>query len=114
MSQSFRPVKETWFPHSSQFIDRDALLAILERIALDISSAYEETEYGEVTVFYVSNGADFLRFIEKDEDFNVAYLGHDIEVEADDLQSLLSNMKGLLVEWRKAIDETGALRFYLD
>ena len=114
MSMNFRPVKETWYEGSSQFIEHDLVLAVFEHVALAISSEYSQDEYGELTAFWVGNGADFLHYILTDEDFNSLYVSNDLAITDAGLESLLSNMKNMAGSWKQALDTDNSLRFYVD
>jgi hypothetical protein len=124
MSTDFRPVVETWGPHSSCFVETDVLERILQDLACDdFSNAGQTTvnDYGEVRSFWIENGARFLDFIDK---YTVDQL---IEMNSDwenigpqdssnaDILSLFGNLKSLAPEWRNSLDpKNGSLTFYMD
>jgi hypothetical protein len=119
MSDSFRPVKETWGPHSATFIDRASLLGVLGDVARRVGTACNETAYGDTTAFWIEDGKKFLDYIQDDEGFTAAGLQESMEEEGftftpDDLQSLVENMKALTAVWRESISGNGELIFYVD
>jgi hypothetical protein len=80
-----------------------------------ISSAHQTTDYSDIKVFWVENGRDFIRYIEKDEDFAAGDIAHALDINLpDELFSLVSNMKNSVGVWRQALDDDGSLRFYMD
>src|SRR5208337_496780 len=113
MSQTFRPVKETWYEHIDRWIDHDQVIETLQNICECIDSQCKEDEYGEVTAFWIEKGKEFLLFLASD-DFNVDVLP---TLESDDIDpgnALLESMQSMVGPWAKAIDKYGSLRFYID
>ena len=115
MSASFRPVTETWGAGTDEFIDHESLCVLLSDAARAAGSNMQETEYGDLTAFWIEDGAAFLDYISSD-DFNIGSLSEDLDPTHDgDAASLIQNMKSLAPEWRKSIDsQDGSLRFYID
>jgi hypothetical protein len=118
MSASFRPVKETWYQGSDQFVSHELLLQIFEHVADEISSNHSSTEYGDLTAFRVENGHDFLKYITKNEDFTAENFAHNLLEEAEEVTAeflnVMSNMRNSAELWKQALDEDGSLRFYID
>ena len=119
MSTDFRPVVETWGPHSSCFVDGDALEQILLDLAefSDPSGDTESSDYSENRVVWIQNGDAFLNFIDSnsiEELFAQNSDWEDSEERAANVKSLLGNLKSLCTEWRKSVDTAGSIRFYID
>ncbi len=116
MPKSFRPVVEKWGSSSSCFLASNAV----ERVLTDLTHAaipagrMSSTEYGEVNVVWIEEGAKFLDYIESKSVNELA--AHIVDIDdVEATQSLLSNIKNLSSEWRQQLDEDdGSLSFYVD
>ena len=128
MSASFRPVLEIWGEHSSMFLDHDDMLEFLDELALRIDDCASANEYGEVTSVFFVDGEKLLDYVEKNPEFTVDSFSESLAWESapnmhwqalldekrEHLKSLMSNFKTYAPEWRKSINKSGALTFYVD
>jgi hypothetical protein len=121
MSRSFRSVIETWGVSSSCFLPTDKVAVVLEEIACQAGTCTEVLEYGaDFLVVWVADGKAFLDAAEAGafslSEFELARLGTDPEdVNDEDLDALVGNVKALAKKWRKSLDPAdGTLRFYID
>ena len=118
-SQSFRPVKEIWYAHSSCFVEPEELTRLFHDLAARVGTASDEHEYGDKNAVWLEDGTKVLDYMEADERFNAASFQDSMEeqgvlINQNDLTSLIDNMRNLAKEWRSSIGEHGELVFYVD
>ena len=119
MSQSFRPVKETWNMHSSCFVEPEELMALLHDLAARVGTASDEHEYGDNKAVWLEDGKKVLDYMEADERFNAASFTkilteQCVAINKNDLTTLIDNIRSLSKQWRSSIGERGELVFYID
>ena len=123
MSLSFRPVREVWGEHTSNFVPSDTVVNILHEIACDFGRSpagmnFSETPYGEVTTVWIYEGGSFLYRLEnmrsREREQHALALAEKYDAEVADVEALLDNMHGLAKDWRKMLDTDGSIRFYVD
>jgi hypothetical protein len=112
MSQSFRPVKTIWGPHSDEFVSHDDLIETIETLAEKVGSRRETTEVGELTEIWIDKGKEFLDFCKSSKLYD-AYL--EINDTDGDLKCLLANLESHAEDWKLYLDDSdGSLRLWLD
>jgi hypothetical protein len=119
VSRSFRPVKEIWNVHSSCFVEPEDLIILLHELAARVGTASDEHEYGDNKAVWIEDGTKVLDYMEADEHFNAASFKESLEeqgvdINKNDLSTLIDNMRSLIKQWRNSIGEHGELVFYID
>jgi hypothetical protein len=119
MSTSLRPVKELWNEHTSCFIAHNEVITLFNDLASRAGTLCSETDYGNVTAIWIQDGKKLLDLIRSAPDFTAESLAKSlkdsgVEVDIDDLASLISNMRVLADSWYSSIDNWGELTFYVD
>lgn len=120
MSRMMRAVQERWSPSTDNFLGHDAVLSVLESAGEHLQSHTETTEYNDVTVFYISDGAAFLDYIESSPAFtDDAVFSFLIDagrtVTREKVSAFVSNLRSFASSWRSAIDpDDNSLRIYVD
>jgi hypothetical protein len=122
MSLCIRPVVETWGESLTYSSRGTPIHDLIEAIADQVSSIKNGTfSYGDITVVYIDNGQQFLRYLETagpkeilDELATSGLLSADDEEyarQSSDVQDLCQ----MAASWRRSIDpQDGSLRIYCD
>ncbi len=116
---SFRPVQEIWGTNSACFIQSEELVAFFHDLAARIGTGSEDKTYGDQITIWFEDGSKVLDYIESDTRFSgssfcESLAEQGLTVEADDLNSLVHNMKSLASCWRHSLGMHGELVFYID
>ena len=124
MSLCIRAVIETWgesMTYSSRETDIWDQLAGMAEMAGIEPGEYAVTEYGDMQVFWVNDGARFLNFLADKDAVMLRTIDRESETVSDDPEERereLGDVKeicGMAGEWRKSIDPAdGSLRIYCD
>ena len=113
MSLSFRPVREEWGEACSCFIDADEVVRLLRIMANTLDIPSEHHSYADNVSVWIEDGAKLLDHIESHR-FTAPSVARLIGLKAKALPALVSNMKALSRNWRRAIGSHGELHFYVD
>lgn len=114
MSTNFRPVLEKWGDASGTFVSPTTLEEILQELAKkSFSGTFESCDYSENRSIFISEGGQFLDYIDsKSIEELASNFTH--SSSSDDLNALFGNMKNLTESWRELLNEDGSLIFYID
>lgn len=118
MSASFRPVIEQRGAHSGCFVeptDLDTILTALS-FASNPEGKVSSNDYDEVNVVWIEDGRKFLDYIDSNDVDQLMSDKGEIEDldDADQVRTVLSNIKNMSTEWQQHIHKDGSLRFYID
>ncbi len=118
MSTSFRPVVEQYGSSSACFINPEAVEEILTCLCLVAcpGGQVETAEHNQVNTVWIEGGSKFLDYVDSTGiDQMLTDCGDTKDLNAEDLRSLLGNIKALALEWRGYVDEgDGSLSFEVD
>jgi hypothetical protein len=128
MAKRFRPVVETWGTNSDCFLSSEELESVLIDLATfaDEEGGTVTSDYDENRVLWIQNGAAFLNLIDGNSVEELCAMNSDWQSfdgdpedpatqRAENVKTVLGNMKSLCSEWRASLDPgDGGLTFYID
>ena len=121
MGYAMRPVEEIWHEGTDLFLNRDDILPFLRDLADRAGASLCEREYGDMTTVWFEKASKVLDYIESNRKFTAKSFAKSlrkswgVEPESNSLENLMSNMRNLVRQWRKAIDKgADQIIFYID